>query len=159
MWTDSAAKSPGKVRPHFQLAFAYYQAGGCDRAADEFAKTAQLANPDFSLLLDWALAYDCANRPGEALAKFREASMIEPSAHVHSQIGMEYAKQKQYPQALDELKLAEQIDPQFAMTYFYRGNIYTEQGLPAQAAEEYRRALALNPKLQVAREALARTGR
>jgi tetratricopeptide (TPR) repeat protein len=159
MWTDSAAKSPAKVRPHFQLAYAYYQAGSCDRAADEFAKTAQLAKPDFSLLLDWALAYDCASRPGEALAKFREAAEIEPSAHVYSQIGMEYAKQKQYAQALDELKLAEQLDPRFAMTYFYRGNIYTEQGLPAKAAEEYRRALAADPKLQVAQDALARTGR
>jgi tetratricopeptide (TPR) repeat protein len=159
MWTDSAAKSPAKVRPHFQLAFAYYQAGSCDRAADEFAKTAQLAKPDFSLLLDWALAYDCANRPSEALAKFREAALIEPSAHVYSQIGMEYAKQKHYGEALDALKLAEQLDPRFAMTYFYRGNIYTEQGLPVKAAEEYRRALAVNPKLQVAQDALARTGR
>jgi tetratricopeptide (TPR) repeat protein len=159
MWTDSASKSPAKVRPHFQLAYAYYQAGSCDRAADEFAKTAQLAKPDFSLLLDWALAYDCASRPGEALAKLREAAAIEPSAHVYSQIGMEYAKQKQYPQALDALQTAERLDPRFAMTYFYRGNIYTEQGLPAKAAEEYRRALAADPKLQVARDALARTGR
>jgi tetratricopeptide (TPR) repeat protein len=159
MWTDSASKSPAKVRPHFQLAYAYYQAGACDRAADEFSKTAQLAKPDFSLLLDWALAYDCASRPGEALAKFREASLIEPSAHVYSQIGMEYAKLKQYPQALDALQTAEQVDPRFAMTYFYRGNIYTEQRLPAKAADEYRRALAVDPKLQAARDALARTGR
>ncbi len=42
------------------------------------------------------------------------------------------------------------------MTYYTRGNVYEAQGNKAQAAEEYRQALARDSQLQVARDALAR---
>src|SRR5579871_403399 len=60
IWRDSAAEAPNKSRPHFQLAFAYYQAGKCADAQQEYAKAAQLDKPDYRLLVDWGLAYDCA---------------------------------------------------------------------------------------------------
>jgi Tfp pilus assembly protein PilF len=72
---------------------------------------------------------------------------------------MMYAKQRQYPQALQALAKAEKIDPRFEMTYVYRGNIYALAGDRGAAAREYRRALAMNPENQVARDALARVSR
>jgi len=158
LWKDSVTKSPNKVRPRFQLAFKYYQAGRCGEAVDEFGKTAQLEPPKFNLLLDWALAYDCYGNGEEALAKLTQASMIQKDAHVYSQIGMEYAKMGKYPQALDALQTAVNLDPAFGMTYFYLGNIHSVQGDKARASEEYRRALALEPQNELAREALARLG-
>jgi Tfp pilus assembly protein PilF len=44
------------------------------------------------------------------------------------------------------------------MTYYTRGNVFEEQGDKAQAAEEYKHALALDPRLGLAREALLRVG-
>jgi protein O-mannosyl-transferase len=156
IWKDSVANSPNKVRPRFQLAFAYYQAGHCGESVDEFGRAAQLAKPDYNLLVDWALAYDCAGNAEEAIAKLKDAAALEATAHVYSQIGMEYAKQQDYPQALDALSAAEKINPNFAETYVYRGNIYNLRGELPKAAEEYRRAIALDPNNQVAREALQR---
>ena len=86
---------------------------------DEFGRAAQLEPPKFNLLLDWALAYDCAGNADEAIAKFTQASVIQKDAHVYSQIGMEYGKMGKYPQALDALATAVKLDPDFAMTYFY----------------------------------------
>ena len=43
IWKDTAEKSPGKVRPRFQLAFAYYQAQHCGEAVEEYAKAARAA--------------------------------------------------------------------------------------------------------------------
>jgi tetratricopeptide (TPR) repeat protein len=157
LWTDSVAKSPAKVRPRFQLAFAQYSAGRCGQAVEEFGKAAAFEKPDYNLLLDWALAYDCANQPAIALEKLRAAAALEKSAHVYSLIGMVYAKQGLYPLALDALHTAAGLDPSFEMTYVYRGNIYLIQNQRAQAAQEYRRALSINPQNQFALDGLARS--
>ena len=158
IWKDSVSKSPDKVRPRFQLAFKYYQAGRCTDSVDEFGRAAQLEPPTYSLLLDWALAYDCAGNSDEAIAKLTQASLIEKDAHVFSQLGMEYGKTGKYPQALDALDTAIKLDPNFSMTYFYLGNIHNIQGDRSRAVEEYKHAVALDPQNQVARDALARLG-
>jgi len=159
LWSDSASKSPRKVRPNFQLAYAYYQTGACDRAVEQFAKTAQLQPPDYSLLVDWALAYDCAGSPGQAVAKLQQAAALEQSAHVYSQIGMEYAKQSKFAEALAALDKAAALDPRFEITYSYRGNVYSMMGNAPKAIEDYRRALEINPEDQTARQGLARLGK
>jgi len=159
IWQDSVANSPNKFRPRFQLAFARYQAGQCGEAVEEFGKAAQLGKADYGLLIDWALAYDCAGNTNMALTKLKEAAALQSTAHVYSQIGMEYAKQDKYPEAMDALGTAATIDPRFDMTYLYRGNIYSVRGDLQRAAEDYRRVLALNPDNQLAREALQRIAR
>ncbi len=161
LWRDTVAKSPNKLRPRFQLAMAYFLTGHYPEAIEHFEKAAQIEPPNFDLLLDWALAYDGVGKPAEAIAKLREAANIEKSAHVYSQIGMEYGKMGQYPQALDSLATAIQLDPNFmgGISYIYRGDVFSAQGNKLQAAEEYRHALAIDPGNQTARDKLARLGR
>jgi len=160
MWSDTVAKSPNKRRPRFQLAMAYFQAGHYPEAIEHFEKAAQLEPPNFDLLLDLGLAYDGVGKPADAIAKLRQAAAIEKSAHVYSQIGMVYGKMGQYPQALDALATAIQLDPNFmgGVSYVYRGDVFSVQGNKLQAAAEYRRALAIDPNNSVAREKLARLG-
>jgi Tfp pilus assembly protein PilF len=159
IWKDTAEKSPAKVRPRFQLAYAYYQAQRCSEAVEQYDKAAQLQKPKYDLLLDWALAYDCAGKPDQAIAKLKQAAATTKNAHVYSQIGMEYGKQGNYPEAIDALAIAEKLDPKFAMTYVYRGNIFEVQGNREGAAAEYQRALAADPYNQPARDGLTRLGR
>jgi len=159
LWKDTVSKSPRKLRPRFQLAFAYFQAVSCNNSVDEFQKAAALEPPKFDLLLDWALAYDCAGNSQQAIAKLQEAAAQHPNAHVYSQIGMEYGKIGKYPEALDALTTAQRMDPAFAMTYYYLGNIHAIQGNQAQAREDYQHVLALDPNNPPATEALARMGK
>lgn len=159
IWQDSVSKSPNKFRPRFQFAYANYNAGQCSEAVAQFEQAAKLEKPDFSLFLDWALAYDCAGNPSAAIEKLNQAAALEKSAHVYSQIGMEYAKERQYALALDALATAAALDPNFAMTYFYRGNIYAIQGNKARATEEYRHAQALDPQIPGVQDALSRVAR
>jgi Tfp pilus assembly protein PilF len=160
MWTDTVAKSPNKLRPRFQLAMAQYQAGHYPEAIEHFEKAAQLEPPKFDLLVDWALAYDAVGKSADAIATLRQAAALERNAHVYSQIGMEYGKLGQYPQALDALDTAIQLDPNFmgGMSYVYRGDVFSAQGNKLQAAEEYRHALAIDPRNSLAREKLTRLG-
>jgi protein O-mannosyl-transferase len=162
LWQDTVSKSPAKSRAHFQLASAYYDQKRCDLAVSEYQKTSQLMNTGntldpqtYNLLVDWALGYDCLNQPEEALAKLRQAAALEPTAHVYSQIGMVYAKQQRWAEALDALDTAEKIDPTWAVTYDYRGGVRLLTNQAQAAVEDYKHALALNPDLEEARRGLA----
>lgn len=154
LWEDTVAKSPGKARAHFQLAYAYYEAGRCEQAILHYQSTAQLQAPDYRLLVDWALACDCLNKTDEALDKLRQAAAIDGTAHVHALRGMVNAKAGRTAEARDALETASRLDPNFAMTYVYRGNLYAMAKQFPEAAADYRKALALDPSLQVARDAL-----
>jgi tetratricopeptide (TPR) repeat protein len=156
LWQDASSKSPRKLRPRFQLASAYYEAGNCAEAANTFDAASHLEHPAYDLFVDWGLALDCTGRFQDAVAKLQQAAMLERSAHIQSQIGMVYAKQSKWPEALAALAQAERIDPTFDVTFLYRGNIYEAGGDKAAAAAQYQHALALNPLNQAARDALAR---
>ncbi len=156
LWEDTVRKSPNKSRTHFQLAAAYYDAQRYDAAVAEFERTARIEPPTYNLLVDWGLAYDALNRPDEALAKLRQAAAMEPTAHIYSQIGMIYAKQQRWTEALAELAAAQTLDPNWAMTYNYRAKIYFQQNRLCDAVAEYRHALALDGRLADARAELTR---
>ncbi len=159
LWQDTVAKSPNKYRPRFQLAFAQYEVGRCPEAVQSYEKAAILGPADDRMLIDWALALDCADRVDEAVARLRQASLLNPTAHVYSQIGKVYASHGKMQEALVALAEAEKIDANFDMTYVYRGKIYEIAGDRAAAAREYQRALAAKPGNQDARDSLLRVSR
>lgn len=155
LWTDAAKGSPRKVRPQFQLAHAYYSRGDCTNAVDHYAAAAALTPKDPGLLLDWGLAYDCLNKPAEAIARLRQAAALKPTAHIYSQMGMIYGKRGQAREAMQALDTAQQLNPGFDGTYVYKGDVLFMRGDLAGAAEQFRHALALNPRNQPAQNGLA----
>lgn len=158
IWKDTAHKSPHKLRPQYQLAFVEFQQQACSAAVDDYAKAAQIEPPSHDLLIDWALAYDCAGQSDAAVAKLKQATVVKPTAHAYSMLGREYGKMGKYPEAIEALDKAAQLDPSFAMTYYTRGAVYESEGNKPQAVEEYRHALQLDGHIQAARDALQRLG-
>ncbi|MGA3044477.1 MAG: hypothetical protein ABSF54_27195, partial [Bryobacteraceae bacterium] len=126
----------------------------CGDAIAQYAEAARAAKPDYGLLVDWGLAYDCVNQPDAAVAKLREAAALEPKAHVYTQIAMVYAERSRWQEALDALAQAAKIDAGYDMIYDNRGGIRAKTNDLAGAAADYRRALALNPSNEHAREML-----
>jgi len=159
LWQDTVAKSPNKFRPHFQLAFAYYDQQQYDHAIAEFEKTAAIKKPTLDMLMDWGLAYDGLNRPDKALEKFREAAAMEPSAHAWTQVAYIYAKQQRWKEALDALDKAEKISADFPAIWMYRGQIALATNQPAVAIQLFQRALQLDSSQVPAREGMAQAQR
>jgi tetratricopeptide (TPR) repeat protein len=155
LWQDTAAKSPDKVRAHFQLAFAYFDRGRFDLAVSEFEKAASRRPPTTDLLVDWGLAYDGLNQPDKALEKFRQAATMEPSAHTYTQIGYIHAKRSEWKQATEAFDTAQKLDPNFAITYMYKGQLDLATNQAAAAVAEFQHALALDGNLAPARQGLA----
>jgi tetratricopeptide (TPR) repeat protein len=154
LWTDTVGKSPEKYRPRFQLAYAAFQAGNCSEASEQYAQAAHLGPRDYRLLVDWALAEDCAGRPEVAIAELKEAAALQPTAQVYSQIGLILGKQAKYTEALQFLHQAELADSNFDPTYVYRGMLYARSGDLSRAAGDFEKALALNPRNATAAAAL-----
>lgn len=160
LWQDSAAKSPAKMRPRFQLAFAQFQSGDCAAAAANFEVASHLDAPDYRLLVDWANALDCINKEDDAARAFNAAIAQNPTlAEAHVGLSMVYGKQKKFDEALQELSLAQEIDGNIPQIYLNRGAVYESLGNRASAMKEYQRAVTLDPSNHQAREALRRIGR
>ena len=159
LWEDTVSKSPGRSRPHFQLAMAYYDQGRFDRSVTEFEKAASLDKPDVQLLLDWGLAYDGLHQPEKALEKLRQAAALDPTAHIYTQIGKVYADQRRWKEAMDAFATAEKLDPAFPATFAYKGLVHLANNEPAAAIPECRHALELDSRFQPARECLATAAR
>ncbi|MBK5294158.1 MAG: tetratricopeptide repeat protein [Acidobacteriia bacterium] len=154
LWEDTAAKSPRKVRPRFQLAYAYYQEQRCAEASREFAHAARLDAPDTTLLVDWGLSLDCEGKLEQALIPLQQAAGKEPSAHIHSTIGMVYAKLGRYQEAMLALNRAQAIDDAYSMTFVYRGNVLAATGDWGKAKEQYQQALQRDQRNSVALQSL-----
>ncbi len=162
LWEDTVAKSPMLARDEFQLAEAYREEGQCAKALPHYQRTEQLESTgkhsDWydTLFLDWGLAYgDCLNQPAEALAKYKQALAIKPTAIAYSQIGMTYGKQGRNAEALEVLRQALKLDRNFDPTYLYLGGVYQNMGDLATAAANFKRALAINPQNEAAAQSLA----
>jgi tetratricopeptide (TPR) repeat protein len=154
LWGDTVAKSPHKVRPRFQLAFAHYEQGQCAEAADNYEIASRLAPPDYRLMVDWGTALDCAKRSGDAIHALQQATQLERDPQAWALIGQVYGKQKRSAEALEALDEAEKINPNFAMTYAVRGNVYQTLGNCRAAIGEFQHALFLNPAYQGLSEVL-----
>jgi protein O-mannosyl-transferase len=164
LWQDVVQKSPQSARAHFQLAYAYqFEQNQCTRAIDEYAAVDRIAgaayDKRYALLIDWAEAYECAGRVDDALAKLRQAAMLEPGAHVYQEIGTICARHDRFPEALQAFAAAEKLDPNYAVLYANRGALYEKMRLYPMAVENYKHALALDPTIQAASAGLARAER
>jgi len=159
LWQDSVSKSPDKYRPRFQLAYAQFDARRCVPAVQNYEVASHLAPIDDTLLIDWGLALGCAGRWEDALAKMKQATPLKDTAHLRTQIAIADASLRRMDDALSELAQAEKLDPNYDQTYVYRGQVYSVQGNDAAAIVEFKRALALNPANQDARNGLIQSTR
>jgi tetratricopeptide (TPR) repeat protein len=146
MWEDSVSVNPRNARAWFHLGFAYYEQGRCADAVRAYEKGAAVSpSPDYSLLVDWALALDCAGRLDEAEEKLRQATALERHSHGYAILGRVLAQKGDLNRALEVLNEALQINPSDANALVYRGNVRLLRNEPAEALADYEAALQLQP--------------
>jgi tetratricopeptide (TPR) repeat protein len=155
LWEDSAAKSPGKARVHVGLGNAYLHVGRCAEAAQQYHAASLLQRADFMLDFNWASAYDCMHRPDLAADMLLKATADKPTASAYAMLGYTLAEQRAWPEALESLRRAEELDPAYAATYAYRGMILSAIGRPDLAGPQFDKCLEIDPGNIIARNGRA----
>ncbi len=158
LWKDAVSKSPHKARPHLQLGFLYFTQQRCAAALPEFEAAAKYGKPTYALLVDWGMTYECLGRHDEAIDKLRQATLQRGDADTWSMVAWAYLRAGRNDEAAQALDTAQRLDPNFAATYAYRGDLLAARNDLAKAASEYRHALLLDPANDVAQAGLARLG-
>ncbi|HSB71533.1 MAG TPA: protein kinase [Candidatus Methylomirabilis sp.] len=84
--------------------------------------------------------------PQEAVSLLLQAIGADPkSAQAHFQLGLLYAKQKEYPKAIQAYGQAADLDPKFPDTFFNLGYVYALTKEYRKAEEMYARVATLEP--------------
>jgi type IV pilus assembly protein PilF len=91
----------------------------------------------------------CASNPSATpteIATSSDQTDNQKRAMIRLQLAVGYYEQRQMEVALDEVKQALQVDPNFADAYSVRGLIYMDIGQKQLAEESFLRAIKLSPR-------------
>lgn len=158
LWRDAVAGNPANARAQFQLAYALYLDGRCGESVKHYELAGKHGGPVLGLYQNWALALDCDGRAEEALAVLAREG--DGGYARWATEGMIQGKRGRAPEALAALDRAIELNPNFAMSWVYRGNVLLAAGRREEAIAAFRRALEVDPDNAPARQALAlATGR
>jgi Tfp pilus assembly protein PilF len=145
-WQDVVAKSPRKARGYQHLTHMYVAAGRCRDAISHLESVRDVASRDYFILLNWADAYNCDQRPDAALEKLREAARLESTADVYGRMGAILIVEGRNAEAAGAFKAALAKEPPGTdLAYIYQGNLAIIEGNRTAAEEAVRRALSVNP--------------
>jgi len=101
-------------------------------------------NVDAEVLL--AESYHAQGKPGEAMAHFEKALLIDPNqVQVHSSLGVYYLEAGRMNDSLEHLKRALEIQPDFGDAHYNIGNTYLAMGEVNEGLSHYRKAIEIDP--------------
>lgn len=145
LWEDALAKFPGNLRGYPHLVHGYVSEHRCTEALHRLDTLSQQIPVDATLLVHWAFAYECVNRPDEALRKLQRAAELAPDANIEMKIATDNIKLNRIEDALSALTQALALDPSLDSAYVTRGELYAQLGQIPLAVQNYREALRVNP--------------
>jgi CheY-like chemotaxis protein len=102
------------------------------------------------LLANAERKYNGGNFAG-AIADYRRAASIQPSAAAHVGLARALYDSNRAAEALSELKVATRVDAKYAPAYLLLGEIHQGEGRAAEAKAAYQTFLALSPTGEQAR--------
>ena len=158
---DAAALvNPVLAAPHVLAADAYLARGQFDAALERLDRAEKLEPNSGEVASNRGRVFERAGRPGEALTEYQRAVTLNRfDATARGRLASLAMTLRRYDIAEPHLKVLAEQKYQPARTHYALGLIAEARGDRAAAAAEYRRAIALDPKLAAAQEALRRVRR
>lgn len=112
-WEDVVAKSPGKKRPHFNLAAAYLKVGRSDEAAQQVAMIESIGKLNAAGYYHLATIYTLLGQNDAAKTALLNAVRLEPEeAFFHAALGEFWLQRGDTRKAANAFQRAQSLDPE-----------------------------------------------
>jgi len=149
LWQHAAINAPLMPEAHYNLGFAWHQAGQMDKAKDAYEKAVAL-DPQYSrALTNLATIYRKEARFEEALEVFHTALKHDPQQiETLNNLGLTYTSMGQYQSAINTFQSALQFNSTQAEVWFNLGLAYRDSNQSNAAFKALSRALELDPTLK-----------
>ena len=146
LWNDAALKSPGKPRPHNNLAMAYAAMNDYDQAINEYNKAIAL-NPNYAATYsNRGTAYFKKGDTNRAIADFTKAISLDSGyIEAYNNRGNVYALNGKFDKAIFDYNKVITINPKNYTAFYNMGNAYFDKKDLDKAAANYDKAIKLNP--------------
>lgn len=146
LWSDVAAKSPGKDRVHDNLGQALSAQGLVEEAVEEFKKAVMLNADNHYAHYNLATALAILKRPDEAITHFLLALQIEPTMETaENNLAMAYLATKQVDNAVVHFRQAVKLNPNNVNFRNNLGTILHVKGSLEEAIHHLQKAVELAP--------------
>jgi len=146
LWRDCAMKSPGKLRPWYNLGLVLAQDRRHDEAAVYFIKALAIDNKNADAHNNLGASLTALGRLDDAIGHYIQALEIEPSnANAHNNLGTVLTRKARYKKAEFHFKEAVRIRPSYADACFNLGVLYQIQGRTDEALVLFEKAIQYRP--------------
>jgi tetratricopeptide (TPR) repeat protein len=164
LWEDTAAKSPGKARPHYNLGVAYADYGRYEEAVGEYQTAIGIDPEHYDALNNLGIAYFNLGRYEDAVKEYQAALRIDPEYIVANyNLAVVYDVLGRSKEAMRQYDTTTGVEPGYAKAYNDLGVLYEKEGRYEEAIKQYRAAIMIEPGFVDARNNLgivyARRGR
>lgn len=165
LWADTAKKSPGLIRPLYNLGNAYATAGNFEKAIETYERAIQLPQKSHIVSDQHAQLFNNLGSAYGTIGKYNEAIQIfthvlknidARSSDAAHNLGVAYLNTGRYHEAIDAFRQAIHIKPDHLDAHGNLALAYRAAGENDKAFEEYamlknlspERAAALLPRIQ-----------
>ncbi len=146
LWRDTAAKSPGKARPHTNLGKLLLLAGEVDEALVEAKYAVKLAPENPEALNNLGTVYKKKGLLAEAITEYRLALRYKPGfIAAFGNLGAALEQQGLLDEAIDSYRKALQINSENMVVHSNLGGVLLKKGRIAEAMTELREAIRMEP--------------
>lgn len=154
-WRKLLESAPGDGQAHGGLGAALLKQGKVDEAIAELRRAIELDPEDAGTRYNSGLALLRKGRFDEAIPQLEAALRLNPTdAQAHNDLGVALLQKRSFDEAVVHFGKATELDRKFAQAYFNLGNAFYLQRRIANALEQWRAGLRLEPdNLVVLRQA------
>lgn len=150
LWTDAAAKSPHKARPHLNLGVALLSENRAEEALAPLATAIRLDPGGLAGYTNLGAVFVRLGRREEAAAllerALRLASLEAGDVETYTNVAAEYAELGDTPRAMELLRRVIDARPDYPDAHYVLGNVYSDSGSLQEAVGEYRETVRWRPE-------------
>jgi tetratricopeptide (TPR) repeat protein len=148
LWEDAEAKSPGKPRPHFNLAQAYQDAQRLPEAIREYEHALALKPDIYAAYSNIAAIYLDKAEFDKSEEMLQKVTTLAPNfTEGFINLAVLYIRRRQPDKAITALNRAIEINPDSFAAHFNMGEALTQKVDFKLALESYKQAIHLRPDL------------